>query len=659
MTRLEQYLNSPNWVSLGSWADASRVSNKGFGHHENELSIHEIDLSWTTKIQRLEQGHRLKVWRTANIARFLRRSASQHVSMRRVHPIWVHLPVRHRLVRWQDAMLWCMQNNPKRALGLLLVTMKGRAFRPPRHMVQGCLKFLSRKFLSNISEPEPEALKAIWHLTFKFVGGASPEELRSYAVSQEVIHLLLRHCDGTKAILLYQTLASNRADLKPNTLLHFLEKFADMGKLHLSMALLKEITRRCRVTFLGEPQLQSACVKLLRTRWSTAEPYLIQSQILSQMLELGIRPNTQMYNVILLNMIEGHDFDTAWKTFDIARQSFHFKTDTITYCILAKGAKLSGDFNILELVIRETNENPELQDTRLTSNILNAIGELNPGNEFPTMLDFYKEKFDLRPLQELRLCRFDVKAPENGNAEGKWPDKYVLGQMILAYNKFHGSPEGLIERYNLYHRFVRHEHPLFAPFAYDDYVANSFLMAFGQNFETLQYCTVVLKNMLTPPWSPNSAPHAAPTVQTWSILLAAYMLHKQKVAAEKVLTMMRERGLQPDVVTWNMLVGGYAAMQDAEGAMGALRRMEEVGFQANSRTLKALGRLYDKRNMLEMLRASMEETQEQKGLPYEELKEMVDADEVEEMFERDESDDLDERQEEVRKYLEGSRQRYE
>lgn len=51
------------------------------------------------------------------------------------------------------------------------------------------------------------------------------------------------------------------------------------------------------------------------------------------MLKMGIKPNTQMYNVILLNMVEARDFDAAWQTYDMGKQNEHV-TDSITCGIL-------------------------------------------------------------------------------------------------------------------------------------------------------------------------------------------------------------------------------------------------------------------------------------------------------------------------------------
>lgn len=620
---LQKYLESRRLISLGSWASFPEASLTDAEHSESRID--EIDSTWSRRFMRLEEGHRLKIWSTRKVEQFVNRYTEL------IHRFWLRAPKHDRTPRWQDAMLWSLQNSPIRGLGMLLATFKGRAFRPPRHMVQDCLQLLTRHYLYNVLDADPAAIKAIWRILSKFVDNASPEELRSYAISQEVVQLLLKHCDGVQAHSLYKRLLYNRAELHANTMLHFLARFVDMGKLHSSMKLLRKIVDSPigpRGSFatgidLSYGQIQAACVKLLRTNWELHEPYPVQSKILTEMLEMGIRPNTAMFNAILLNMIEGRDFETAWQTYDIAKQSNHFAVDAITYGILAKGAKLSGGPVVLERVLREIDEDRSMivQSPRLASSLLDAICHFSSGNEFAVMLDFYKQHFDLRPLQDLELCAVDTIPQQHESGKGQWPTKHIIGQMILAYNKANSLSDGLIHTYNLYQHFVRKGHPLIAPLAQDDFVPNSYIMAFGKRPETLHYCIIVIKEMLSPDASADPSLHASPTVRTWSLLVDAYMHHRQSQAADKVLKMMQSRGIQPDVVTWNTIIGGFAAKQDVHGSVGAMKRMEAQGIESNARTLRELRRLQDRGALMKSLKDSLESP----------IKKLVNPEEVEAM----------------------------
>ncbi|KAG4443461.1 hypothetical protein IFR05_001031 [Cadophora sp. M221] len=99
--------------------------------------------------------------------------------------------------------------------------------------------------------------------------------------------------------------------------------------------------------------------------------------------------------------------------------------------------------------------------------------------------------------------------------------------------------------------------------------------------------------ILTPP---------KPDIYTWSILLKIFMDQHQPRAAEKVLSMMRERGIEPSQVTWNKLALGYARMQDTTMTVDALRRLEETGLSADDYTMSAMGMIRNRRVLIDAMR---------------------------------------------------------
>lgn len=520
---------------------------------------------------------------------------------------------------WRNVMLWCLKHREKQALMLLFATFKGRKYRPPRYVISDCLNFLAHHFLSKVSKPHPKAVDAIWFLTCKFIDGASDQE-QSFPVPQQLVYLLIQHSDDIRVLSFYGRLGLNKAVLHVNTMLQFLDRFLDIGRINLSMKLLGTIAN---TNFdLSSNQIQMACVKLLRARFDTREEYYIRSNVLTQILEMGIRPKVHMFNAILLNAGEGGDFASAWQMYGLAKENA-LLPNSITYGVLLKGAKLSGNSSNLEMVIHEIQSNKKvLQDLRLVGDVLNAIALTSPGDEFHAMLEFYKQHCDLRPLQDLSLCGEEIKAPPGATGCGFWPDGYILTHMILAYVNRHQGSLGLIHNYNLYHQHVKENHPLIAPLAQKDIVANAFIMAFGKQPRTLQHCTTVVKHMLefsSPKFSTsNSVQHAAPTVQTWSILVAAYFRHSQRRAAEKVVDMMRERGIQRDRVIWNTLVSGYLLLQEVNAAVDTVKQMEAAGFEGDAYTTKGLSyvRKFSLRDRLrKALERGIEEPFVNKGTP--------------------------------------------
>lgn len=92
-----------------------------------------------------------------------------------------------------------------------------------------------------------------------------------------------------------------------------------------------------------------------------------------------------------------------------------------------------------------------------------------------------------------------------------------------------------------------------------------------------------------------------PNVYTWSILLEIFMQHRQTRAAERVLTMMQEKGVQPNIVTWNTLVAGYARLQDVEMTADAVSRLRRGGLKPEHITMASLRKIRDRRALIEAM----------------------------------------------------------
>ena len=577
------------WPEYTSWSSKSPTTG----------SIEEINLDWTSdflslnrpkarqKWSSLDTEEVMQKWTSLDIEKVMRGNGSLRPGPRKKR-MGSQRYDGERL--WRNVMLWCLKYRKRQALQLLLATFKRGEYRPPRYVVSDCLDLLAHHFLYEFFEPDQKAMDTIWFLTCKFIDGARNQD-QKFPVPQHLVYLILRHSDDSRVLAFYGLLGLNKAFLHVNTMLHFLDRFIDMGRINESLKILGNIAD---TNFsLSSDRVQMACVKLLRARFDTQE-YAVRSNILANILEMGIRPKVPMLNAILLNAGEGGDFASAWKMYGVAKENALIP-DTITHGVLLKGAKLSGISTNLELVIHEVQTHREvLPNAQLVSSMLDAIYLMSPRDAFHAMLDFYKQHFDLRPLKELALCGEETLAPPDADCCGFWPNSYILTQMILAYVKLHEGEHSLdlVGTYNLYYQHVKENHPLIAPLAQKDFVANVFIKAFGKKSSTLLHCTTVVKDMFefsSPHFSTfDSVPYAAPTVQTWSILVHAYFLHGQRRAAEKVLDMMRELGIERDKAAWNTIISGYIRLQEMSAGVDTAEQMVAKGFKVETYTTKGL-----------------------------------------------------------------------
>lgn len=107
-----------------------------------------------------------------------------------------------------------------------------------------------------------------------------------------------------------------------------------------------------------------------------------------------------------------------------------------------------------------------------------------------------------------------------------------------------------------------------------------------------------------PPNEASSVPfdHPQPSVYTWSIILRAVSRSTGNAeAAERVLDMMRRRGVEPNLVTWNTLVRGYTNTQRVVKTVLALERLVAAGYQPDSYTQRALASMRYREQALALL----------------------------------------------------------
>ena len=659
----EKRPNRTKYVWLGDWARSPDTYEDADPILDTRPGPFLFDTSWTTRFSRMaEHGESVNLYlslRYTNVERLIRKYAGLNVSVRSTYQAWMHIPPAHRSQVWQDVMLWCLHNNPIRALKLLRASMKGHHFRPPRHVVGDCLEHLAQQFLYKVANPDPWALRSLHNLVFKYVDGGS-KGFRPQQVPENIVFLMLKHCDDEQVISLLQKLTEDNAQLHANTLFHAISRSLDLGNVNQSLRLLRLVSKSGFGMYRA--QVQHACIRLVRAQYNVQDPFSIQNKIITRILEMGVRPHVALYNAILLTTIEAGYFDLALQMFEIAKAN-NLQLDEITYRILLHGALANADRATRCKLVHEVESKYELLRSCLVlGDLLHAYSRIEEQPAYPAMLSLYKRHRDLSPLKELGLCRLDEQQALDcaDSPKNIWPSARVLGIMICAYTDMQKHSDSLVDVYHRYHQFVSQKHPIIAPVACTDHVANAFLLAFGRREKTLPSCTIVVKDMLDNSSSKrasiqpesNHPAMAAPSVQTWSILASAFFKHNQVRAAEKVLGLMRERGIEPDQVTWNTLVSGYASIQNIEKAVDAITRMEAAGYNLDRRTFRGLSKIYHRDRLLAAIQKTLAsgEIAESRGLTMVQQAAIITSDEAETMTSDWETDDTS-RGIEVYRYL--------
>lgn len=532
-----------------------------------------------------------------------------------IFQLWSKFHARYRKMIWQNFMLWALQHSPVRALKVLEVTISRSFPVIPRYIVEDCLDLLAAIFLEGFKPPSSFKLEKLFHLTCGFAEASRTGEKHLSSITQRIIYLILLNGNNDQVQQLHDVLVRQQIKLHHHTLLHFLKRFTKMKNLPQCMRVLREIS--CSGVDLASDAVQSGCVSLLRTRFGGDDWHRIQSRVLTQLLEMGIPPQSFVYNVAILNSVDAADFETALDIYDSARES-KIKPDAITYSILLKVVRRTGDVDILRMIIRDAEANGSLlDDERLVCDVLWACLELEYRHDwrsiFSNLVQVYAKFCDINPLQDLGLIE---NCELHTTSQLQVPSSRILGVVLIAYILQNQFSDKVVDLYQRYRQLVEQGHPQVAPLIETDHIANSFIMAFGRRSQTVEICTAVVRDMMSLAHEEVSASlcslhvaAAAPSIITWSVLLKAFSRHGQMLAAEKVLSMMRDRGLQPNQITWSFLVTGYAKSQNVASTVDVIKRMEKEGFPIDDYSLKGIGMLKDQQRLMNALdRAACEET---------------------------------------------------
>ena len=507
-------------------------------------------------------------------------------------------------------MLRELKAGSRTALIPLDVALQNLGFMPRRRVLADCILVLADTLLEDKEDPLQVDISVLHQFVCDY---AIMNALCSFnePFEQKSIWLILKYCDESQARSLFETILTHNLPVSSYTLLQFAAKFLGYGQAHVGFEIIrKTIKLGARISTFA---MQTSCVKLLRVRPNRDDWYDYQNSVITELFQLGIRPNAILWTCIMQNAIEAGHFEDAWRWYNLGIND-GLKPIRGTINALLKIAKHEKNEETLYRVIDEAHKAGVLpNDLEVVFDLLHAAfvieqskSETGPfqENAFPTCLQHYVQYCDIGPLQELGCELGPASEWQPRDIQLPAPTSRIIGMMIVAYIGRPAAWQDFMDFYFRYSSLVTSKHPLIAPLAHTDHISNAFLMRLGDRRETLHYCTTVIQSMIdSSPCgvSPSSELRSTtpnqtgqPTLQTWNILIRCYVIHGQTAAAEKVASMLEVRGFAPDRVTWNQLISGYVASQQEDKLIYAAIGMRDAGIEFNETTIKYLQRIVDK-----------------------------------------------------------------
>ncbi|MCJ1241935.1 hypothetical protein MMC14_009942 [Varicellaria rhodocarpa] len=518
---------------------------------------------------------------------------------------------------WYSSIRRLVLFQPLDALFILRTILEDTTITPPAFQVADCIDLLSRKLLDGNLEPPTTTVNAVHRVTYRFLSIYNLCATETSLLQRTVYHLS-RHSDDADFFLFWEILTEKSVSLYIHTQVHIMNRLIAMKKVEAALSMLYTVDQM----YFSSKQIQRICVRILRRELDVEDLYGLRSKMLAEMLELGIRPNRRLHNVIILLAFEAGDWDTGWRCHQIAL-AYGLKPDSSTYAILLKSAR--DRLSVEDLRRSAISDGINVNTPRMATEFFIATWLcVNHGPDrwrFADLLSHYEEFFDVQSLIDLEILESHATGNSESTSLKVAPTSAALGIVVLAYLRENSKSHLLPRIYQNYCRLVRQGHAAISPLATETYIADAFIMAFGQKHKTFHLCTSVVEDMLSLGASQSQDNdqgdiqekrmlHAStskvstvhpPSVRTWSVLMFSFLRRGQMNAAEKILAIMRSRGVWPNEVTWNTLISGYCHADDPDGAAWALRRMEEDGFARDERTMTVLVKISDKKRLMKAL----------------------------------------------------------
>ena len=496
-------------------------------------------------------------------------------------------------VVWAHLALWMLHYDKDSLVEFLLATARSSA---PGPWVADCLQVLAAHYVKLGSA---EAAQHIAKLVQIFSALADNPTGRGAMFDGRFVRLVLPHSTTAQMLDLHKAIRVGEFRVHANTLMHLTSYLAKHDHFHQALDVLLDAHRNGAST--ATYQFRSNCSTLLRKTMNLPGGLRVCLRIVDNLVRIGVRLNTRLCNIIILNAVEAGDRKTANDIYQ-SLLDHKMKPDKYTHALMLKACKLDIDnADALNHTITNTIEAFDITtEPVIAVEILHCLAmhhtRKSGEQAWSTICQAYAQIFELDALEGLGLPIPSAVQTTPREKKPMAPPTQAIGIMLRTYlhltREGHGSNIAAQKIYQRYRALVSNRVEPFASLAKSTHCYNAFLGTFTKNKRTLVNAAEVIKDMQNA--SSQSRPLAvAPDVQSWSIFLEGFTRHGQLKLAEQVLTYMRGKGLVPNSVTWNTLLAGYASQQDFDGMLGAMRRLDASGHAWDEWTYRGLRRYRD------------------------------------------------------------------
>lgn len=535
--------------------------------------------------------------------------------------------------RWPSIVFWLLLNSPQDVPAFVSATCYN-AKRPPFKMVAECLDYLNTHHRYEFGASASSLRQYHRHISLCL----PPPHWPSVAPSELGIRFYLRICDPEQLKCAFSYILRWDILISTQFMLYFVDRFCQLEHFTDALDVLQQIVRsKAERPDDFDFQVAKRCSKLLTFDTVNGTDGVSGFWICRRILEMGIRPNVGMLNVVIENALRIGDHVFIWDMYEDMIQTDSI--DSYTAVTVLESVTQRRHIDRTVSVLRDIHDRPDiLHHPHVVSKILKVIVSFSLDPEcryfphtdmFNEMLKYYRRIHDEQPLLDLGMnIMYDEGEhhPMTAEHQHRWPPSaHALSLMIFAYLQCEVDYNVVQEVLYRFLDFVHQGHRDIAPLAESDYVFNALLVGLLRHAHLLTDSVKLVEDMLHPPTDmallqsqpPRPIKPVKPGVQTWTILLRGFLWHRQPQAALKIRETMKKRGMEFTRVSWNAMIRGFAYLQRSDGVAACLKMMEKENCAWDWHTEAAVGLLRDKHSFnvawREVDRALDENTSEASG----------------------------------------------
>jgi pentatricopeptide repeat protein len=383
--------------------------------------------------------------------------------------------------------------------------------------------------------------------------------------------LILGHCTNKSGSEFFERYLATYVDRHFELLVIFIDYFTKWENQEQALRAMQLIAPSELEASDQLPSFMQRCTNLLKFDTIDIQEESKNFKILPQLLELGMKPDTTIHNMIIMNAIRCNVHQVGWDLYEYL-EAENLETDSVTHLILMKDAFARQDVSSLNKILSAIHKREDLYHSSYlvgcTMNIIRIIHTYeklsHPIETFSHVLNVHNRAWKPDVYIKLQMIRrSEITVLPDTDLPSPPPD--ALAWTILQYCLIQQQNQGLVDRlWDILQRAISAGEPQIVSAAAHEALYGGFIVFYGRSPRNLGRAVDIVQHML-------NNEHCQPTALTWMRLMGGYLRQGQQQEAEQIRQLMLRRGISPKTKELAWLQADWPGTEVAARARRAFR----------------------------------------------------------------------------------------